>query len=187
MRKSVDLGLATRLINHGPVVLVTSMYDEKVNVTPVAWHMPVQKKPPMIALEIGENHFIFECIMKTRDFVVNIPPSSMVEDIVRCGSASGRDTDKLKLCGLSSLPSKEIKSPSLSGAIAVLECVLLRDEHLLSEYNIVLGEVKYAEAEEDAFDEHWLFEPGKMKTVHHLGNKTFCVPGDGFIDLRGQG
>ncbi len=183
MRKKVDLALATRIVNHGPVVLVSSLYDERIDVTPVAWNMPVSKKPPMIVLEIGRKHFIYECILKTKDFVVNIPPASMAERIVKCGSVSGRDVNKLDLYDIAVEESKEIKSPSIKDAIAVLECTLLEDKYLLEEYNMVVGEVKHAEAEEGSFDEHWLFSD-TVKTIHHLGDKTFCVPENKVIDLR---
>lgn len=184
MRKSINLDFATRLINHGPIVMVSSLYDDKIDVTPVAWHMPVQKKPPMVVLEIGESHFIYECILKTGDFAINVPPVSFVEDVVKCGSVSGRDVDKIERFKLAVVPSQKIKSPALKEALAILECALISDEHLLKEYNMVLGEVKYAEAEESAFKEHWIFDTDEAKTVHHLGNKTFCVPGGEIIDLR---
>ncbi|MFH1552470.1 MAG: flavin reductase family protein [Candidatus Omnitrophota bacterium] len=184
MRKEINLDLATRLINHGPVVLVSSAYEGRRDITPVAWHMPVSKKPPTIVLEIGEKHFIYECIVKTGDFVVNIPDSSLAEKIVKCGSVSGRDVDKFEMYDLETEPSHLIKSPSLRGAIAVLECVLIKDEHLMNEYNMIPAQVKYAEAEEEAFGEHWLFERDDMKTIHHLGNRTFCVPDKKIMDLR---
>ena len=184
MRKEVPFELATRLVNHGPVVLVSSLYDEKVDITPVAWNMPISKKPPTIALEIGGSHFIFECIKKTGDFVINVPSKNFVEDVVTCGSCSGRDNDKFSMCRFTQEPSQIVKSPRVKEAIAVLECVLLEDKHLMDEYNIVTGEVKYAEAEENAFGEHWSFENEEFKTIHHLGNKTFCVPEGKILDLR---
>ncbi|MFH1394798.1 MAG: flavin reductase family protein [Candidatus Omnitrophota bacterium] len=184
MLKEVSLDFATRLINHGPVVLVSSLYKDKVNITPVAWHMPVSKKPPIIALEIGENHYIYECILGSRDFVINIPPKTAVEKIVQCGSCSGRDVDKVKICGFEIQPSKEIKSFGIKGMVGVLECVFKEDKHLLEEYNIVLGEVKRVLADERNFNEHWLFVDDDMKTVHHLGNRTFCFPDGDIKDLR---
>ena len=183
MRKEVDLSLATRLINHGPVVLVSSLCDGKANVTPVAWTMPISKKPPMGALEIGQSHFIFDCIMKTKDFCVNTPSVDMAEKLVKCGSVSGRDIDKVAEFGLSLSGAKTVTSPALADAPAVLECVLVEDEHLIKEYNIIPAEVKYAEAEEGAFTDHWDFSKG-VKTLHHLGNKTFCIPENNVIDLR---
>ena len=187
MKKEVKLGMATRLINHGPLVMVSSRYGDRMDVTPVAWNMPIEKDPPVILLEIGEKHFIYECIMATGDFVVNIPSAAMADIIVKCGSCSGRDTDKFESFGISRGQARSVSSPVMSEALAVLECELLRDEHLLKEYNLVPGRVKYAEAESGAFDEHWLFEKEEFKTIHHLGNRTFCSPGDGVVDLRAKG
>jgi flavin reductase (DIM6/NTAB) family NADH-FMN oxidoreductase RutF len=184
MRKEVDLSLATRLINHGPVVLVSSLHGSRMDITPVAWNMPLQKNPPVIVLEIGESHFIYECIMETGDFVVNIPSSLLAEEVVKCGSVSGRDVDKFEMCSFEIDKSHAVKSPTLKMAMGVLECSLVRDEHLLQEYNMVVGEVKYAAADEGAFGEHWFFADEGRKTLHHLGNKTFCSPANGIIDLR---
>lgn len=185
MRKEVPLKFATRLINHGPVVLVSSSFDSKHNITPVAWNMPVQKDPPMVVLEIGENHFIFECIMATGDFVINIPEASLAKEVVKCGSVSGREVDKFNEFALEAESSKKVNSPTLKNAAATLECELVRDEHLLKEYNMVVGKVKYASAKEGAFSDHWLFDKGEVRTIHHLGDKTFCFPGKEVLDLRG--
>ncbi|HNX90482.1 MAG TPA: flavin reductase family protein [Candidatus Omnitrophota bacterium] len=184
MRVSVDLKYATRLINHGPLVMISSRKGARIDITPVAWHMPVEKVPPVIALEISETHFIYECIMETGDFVVNIPAISALGDIVKCGSVSGRDNDKLKMCGFTLGAAKKIGSPVINESLAIMECVLKKDSYMLKEYNMVIGEVKYAEAEQDAFNEHWIFQSDKMKTVHHLGDKTFCAPAGEIYDLR---
>jgi len=184
VRKAIAMDLATRLINHGPVVMVASLFGKKVDVTPIAWHMPVEKDPPLIVLEIWEGHFIFDCIKKTGDFTVNILPSDFIKAIVKCGSVSGRDADKIKMCSFALSPSKKIKSPALAGAIGVLECVLVKDERLLKKYNMVLGKVKHAEVDGKAFKEHWLFGKKGAKTVHHLGNRTFSLSGGKVIDLR---
>lgn len=184
MKKQVEPGMVTRLVNHGPVVLVSSRKGERKGLTPVAWHMPIEKDPPTILLEIGEKHFIYECILDTGDFAVNIPPKAMAEAVVKCGSCSGRDKDKFAEFGLFARDGRTVRSPVLEGALAVLECELIKDEHLLKEYNLVPGKVKYAEVEAEAFNEHWLFEKEDFKTMHHLGDRTFCFPGNGVLDLR---
>lgn len=186
MLKEVSLDLATRLINHGPVVLISSRYDEKVNVTPVAWHMPVSKKPPVIALEIGKSHFIFECIVKSRNFVINIPSKNLAEKIVKCGSCSGRDVDKLAVCGFKAEPSHKIESPAIGGMLAIMECEFVDAPRVAEKYDIVIGEVKYAAVREGAFQEHWLFGKDEFKTVHHLGDRNFCFPNGENLDLSGR-
>ena len=148
MRKEVPLEFATRLINHGPVIVVSSLFNDKVNLTPVAWNMPISKNPPEIIIEVGRSHFMFDCILETEDFVINIPSKDFIEDVVKCGSCSGRDVDKVDASNFEIQPSKSIKSPNIKNVPAILECELIKDEYLLKEYNLIPGKVKYAEAEE---------------------------------------
>lgn len=184
MREKISLEIATRLLNHGPLVILSSIWEDKVDLTPIAWHMPVSKTPPVIAFTVSEEHFIYKCILHSRDFAVNIPSPFALKEIVQCGSESGANVDKLRMTGLTTELPRVIKSPVLSSAIAVLECALVQDKYLLEHYNIVLGEVKYAEVEPAAFSGHWLFKSRDLKTVHHLGDMTFSVPDDNVIDLR---
>lgn len=186
MLTEVPLKEATRIINHGPVVLVSSKLGDRLGVTPVAWTMPVDKDPPAIILEIGDGHFIYECIMETGDFVVSVPSRDMAPAVVSCGTCSGREKDKFSAFGLSPKTSQKVTSPGVLGSMAFLECELVRDSYLLEKYNLVMGMVKYAEAEEDAFKGQWLFRKEEFVTLHHLGNKVFCCPGERLIDL-GEG
>lgn len=181
MKKSVELDISYRLINHGCIVLVSSLYNGKPGITPIAWLMPISKDPPQIALAIWEGHFIYKCIMQTKDFVVNVPDKSMLKIVLKCGKISGKDVDKFKKYNLKKEPSKKIKSPRLAESVGFLECVLVEDRKLAVDHNIILGEVKYAEAEGKAFNKRWLFENKEYKTLHHLGNKIFSIPADGVL------
>jgi len=42
----VALKHASRLINHGPTVLITSRHEHQRNVMAAAWSMPVEFTPP---------------------------------------------------------------------------------------------------------------------------------------------
>ncbi|MFA5255993.1 MAG: flavin reductase family protein [Candidatus Omnitrophota bacterium] len=176
MRKSIDLNIAYRLIGSGPLVLVSSLLDGRAGLTPIAWNMPVSDEPPIIALEIWEKHFIYKAILETGDFVVNIPSSDMAETCRKLGSVSGAKVDKFGEFGLVKEESKKIKSPRLGSAIGVLECKLRREKAILEKYNIVLGDVVYAEAEESVFTDRWVTESDGPRIMHHLGGKLFYAP-----------
>ncbi|MDD5173294.1 MAG: flavin reductase family protein [Candidatus Omnitrophica bacterium] len=176
MRKSIDLNIAYRLIGSGPLVLVSSLLDGRAGLTPIAWNMPVSDEPPIIALEIWEKHFIYKAILETGDFVVNIPSSDMAETCRKLGSVSGAKVDKFGEFGLVKEESKKIKSPRLGSAIGVLECKLRREKAILEKYNIVLGDVVYAEAEESVFTDRWVIESDGPRIMHHLGGKLFYAP-----------
>jgi flavin reductase (DIM6/NTAB) family NADH-FMN oxidoreductase RutF len=176
MRKPVNLPIAYRLINPGPVVLVSSLYGSRPCVTPIAWLMPVSDDPPIIALEIWEGHFIYKAILKTGDFVINIPSSGMAGLVRSAGIVSTAKVDKFRRFGIRKEPALKVRSPRLRSAIAVIECRLRKDERMLKGYNIVLGDAVYAEAEEGVFTDRWHPERKGPKTLHHLGNKIFCAP-----------
>lgn len=176
MRKKVKLESAYRLVAPGPLVLVSSMHGKRVAITPIAWHMPVSDDPPIIALEISEDHYIYEAIMKTGDFVINVPSSDMADVCRILGSISGRKVEKFDEFDLKKQKSKKVKSPRLGNAIAVLECKLRRDKSLLKKYNVVLGDVVYAEAEKGLFKDRWLSEKKGKRFMHHLGGKVFYSP-----------
>lgn len=176
MRKPIQLSIAYRLLNPGPLVLVSSLFNKRAGLTPIAWHMPVSDDPPIIALEIWEGHFIYKAILQTGDFTVNIPSSGMAATIRLLGSVSGRKADKFKKYGLAKEPGKKVKSPRLKSAIGVIECKLRREDSILRKYNIILGDIVYAEAEEKIFTDRWTPEKNGPRILQHLGGKIFCVP-----------
>lgn len=176
MRKKIPLDICYRLIGPGPVVLVSSLLNKKAGITPIAWHMPVSDDPPIIALEIWEKHFIYKAIIKTGDFVVNIPSSDMAGVVRDLGSVSGEKIDKFEEFGIAKEPSKKVKSPRFKSAIGILECKLRREKTMLDKYNIVLGDVVYAEAESGIFTDRWSPENKGLKIIHHLGGKIFSIP-----------
>ncbi len=176
MRRSVDLTIAYRLIGPGPLVLVSSLLKGRAGLTPIAWHMPISDDPPIVALEIWKGHFIHKAILETGDFVINIPSSDMSQMICKLGSVSGKKIDKFEEFGLIKEAGKRVKSPRLKSAIGIIECKLRKEERLLKKYNVILGDIVYAEAEKSIFTDRWHPEKNGPRLLHHLGGKIFSVP-----------
>lgn len=176
MRKKIPLEIAYRLTGPGPIVLVSSIFNERAGITPIAWHMPISDDPPMIALEIWNKHFIYKAILQTKDFVINIPSSDMVDIVRKLGNVSSIKVDKFKEYNLVKEPGKKVRSPRIRSAIGVLECKLRKDERLLKKYNIVIGDVVYAEAESTVFTDRWCPEKTGPRIIHHLGGRIFSLP-----------
>ena len=53
-RVAVDLAKASRLLNHGPTVLVSSAHAGQRNIMAAAWAMPLDFDPPKIAVVIDK-------------------------------------------------------------------------------------------------------------------------------------
>jgi flavin reductase (DIM6/NTAB) family NADH-FMN oxidoreductase RutF len=71
--RPVALEHASRLINHGPTVLVTSAAGARRNVMAAAWSMPVEFTPPRIAVVIDKHTFTRELVMASGAFGICLP------------------------------------------------------------------------------------------------------------------
>ena len=73
--RPVELRHASRLLNHGPTVLITSR-DETIdrrNVMAAAWSMPVDFEPPRIAIVVDKSAWSRELIERSGKFGIVIP------------------------------------------------------------------------------------------------------------------
>jgi flavin reductase (DIM6/NTAB) family NADH-FMN oxidoreductase RutF len=168
---------ANRLINHGPTVLVTSKHQEKSNIMTAAWCMPVSHKPPMVAVSIGPTRFSHELILQSREFAINVPNSKLLKQIWCCGTKSGRTADKFALCGLTPVAGKHIEAPLIDECLGAIEC-RVGSRTTAGDHSILVGEVLAAWAKPGIFEERLRVEKEEAQTLHHLGGKEFCVPGE---------
>jgi len=191
MKKEIPVNRANRLINHGPVVLITSAYKDQANVMTVAWHMPVSSRPPLVAIAVAESRFTDELIRRSEEFVINIPPRSLLKAVDLCGSVSGRDADKFKLAGLSRASAAKVRAPLIDECISHLECGVV-NVFRVGDHDIFVGEVLAASAEEELFDDTWkglpeqggdpevLKEASAALPFHHLGGSWYMGAGERF-------
>ena len=177
MKKEVKLDRANRLINHGPVILVTSRYKEYKNIITLAWQTPVSHKPKLVAICIHKKHFSHQLIEKSKEFVINVPNRALLKQVHFCGTRSGRDVDKFKECGFTELEAKFVKAPLIAECIAHLEC-RVKKIYPGGDHSIFLGQVLRALADSDIFDGKILrMDRLRAQTLHHLGEDLYMVSG----------
>ena len=87
--KPVALHHASRLINHGPTVLVTSAHGMSRNIMAAAWSMPVEFTPPRIAVVIDKQTWTRELVMASGGFALCIPGAALIDLTYAVGGASG--------------------------------------------------------------------------------------------------
>lgn len=178
--KNIPITNANRLINHGPTVLITSRLGEKINVMTVAWQMPVSFKPMLVAVAIGHERFSHKLILESREFAINIPHLEMLKDVLCCGTQSGKDIDKFKVCRLTTMKAQKVGAPLIKECIGNIECRLYCT-YETGDHTIFVGQVVAASVKEGIFDGYLRVDLDEAKTIHHLGGKVFCYPGG--IDL----
>jgi flavin reductase (DIM6/NTAB) family NADH-FMN oxidoreductase RutF len=179
MKIKIPLRNSNRLLNHGPLVLVScTIDDDRPNCLPIAWVMPVRHEPATVALVIGKGNYSFAWIVRNKSFVINIPPVTIMDKVLRCGGISGSDIDKFKEIGFTALKADSTKAPLIEECIGHLECQVLEEKSLIEKYNLFLAKVQVAWVEKEAFEELWKLEKDEYRTYHHLGGNIFVVDGE---------
>lgn len=188
MPKLVPLNQAYRLLNHGPTVLVSTAHGNQRNVMAAAWNMPLDFNPPKIAIVIDKNTYTRELIEASGHFAINVPCRAQAEMVVKVGSNSGREligkdvSDKFAAFNLPTFAASEIGAPLLHSCVAWLECRLIPELHIQSTYDLFLGEVVAAQADERVFSNgRWHFEDhDEFRTIHHIAGGAFMAIGEAF-------
>lgn len=185
-RQPVALPHASRLLNHGPTVLISSMVDGVRNLMAAAWSMPVEFTPPRIAVVIDKNTFTCGQVARSGVLALNIPCRAQADLVYTVGSVSGRDdqqgqADKFARYGIASFNGPALGLPLVEGCIGWLECRVIPEPHTQQAYDTFFVEVVSAHADSRVFaNGHWTLDssPAELRTLHHLGAGLFAVAAD---------
>ncbi len=167
-KKSFPLSDVYRLLEPGPVVLVTTAAKERANIMTMSWHTMLDFEPPILGCVISNRNYSFDILKATRECVLNIPTVELAKKVVGCGNTSGRKTDKFKTFHLSPVAATCVAAPLIDECYANLECKVV-DGKMVAKYNFFILEVLKA----------WI-APSRNdpRTIHHRGKGAFMVAGE---------
>lgn len=166
-KKSFPLSEVYRLLEPGPVVLVTTSRAGRANVMPMSWHLMLEFEPPLVGCVISNRNYSFATLRATKECVINIPTVQLATKVVACGNLSGRSANKFMAIGLTPVPAECVQAPLIAECYASLECKVV-DGKLVNKYNFFVLEVVRA----------WI-DPARKhpRTIHHQGEGVFMVAG----------
>ncbi len=178
MRVPVELRRSYRLLNHGPVVLVTSAAAGQTNVMPAAWVMPVDFEPPLVAAVIAGGTATRALVDASGELALSIPPASLLDAVYEAGQVDGREVDKWARFGLRPAPASRVAAPLVEGCLGWLECRVV-DCSLAERMDLFVCETVAAWADDDVFrDGEWRFSEPDRRSVHHVAAGRFFVTGE---------
>lgn len=157
-----------RLLEPGPVVLVSAAWQGRQNVMTMGWHCVMEFTPSLVGCVIAAGNHSFEMIRQSRECVINIPEVAMAETVARIGNCSGDTVDKFAEFGLTAVAGVEVGAPLIAECHSSLEC-RLHDDRLVETYNFFIWEVVKA---------HVARRPKRPRTIHYRGEGAFMVAGE---------
>ena len=180
--QTVPLEKAYRLLNHGPTVLVSSHFEGVDNVMAAAWACALDFAPPKLTVVLDKAVKTRELIEQSGRFVVQVPTVALLDLTNEVGSRSlAQHHDKLAGAGVSLLRLAGDALPFVDGCSAWLECRLIPEPHNQATYDLFIGEVVAAWADDRVFrDGHWHFESAdpSWRSIHHVAGGHFYAIGE---------
>lgn len=162
-----DLSEVRRILEPGPIVLVSSQHKGERNIMTMGWHMMLGFTPALFGCYIWPGNHSYELIRKSKECVINVPTRALLDQVVGIGNTTGKDFDKFEHFGLTAESADHVDAPLIGEAYANFECKL-HDGSKVGNYNLFIWEIVKA---------HVAAEPAHPETVHYLGRGEFMVAG----------
>jgi len=146
--------MAKKKLNAGPglypvpVALVTCVGARgRPNVITIAWTGILASEPPTVYVSVRPSRYSHALIRDSGEFVINIPPASLLRETDLCGVTSGRGVDKFAEFGLTPEPAARVAPPLIAECPVSIECRVVRVLSL-GTHDVFVGEVLCVQADE---------------------------------------
>ncbi|MFC2091205.1 flavin reductase family protein [Elusimicrobiota bacterium] len=173
--QEISIDKAYRLVNHGPLVLLSTVSaDKKYDIAPIAWNCPVGKSPTRILLAVGREHKSRKNVKATGVFAVSIPSVMQLEIVKNTGSVSGHEVDKISRFSISCITGRQVDVKIPVGCVGYIECKVIK-QFDQDKVTLIIGEALCAFVNKESFNERVMPELRSGCTLHHFGGGEFGV------------
>lgn len=156
------------------VPLIGSRNKEKSNLMPAAWQTGLSKDPMTYCVSLAPKRYTHGLIKASGQFSVNFIDFQYVNILVRLGSVSGRDIDKIKDTGVELMPSVKLDVPVLKIAYAVYECTV-QDVVKAGDHDLFIGKIVYVHETDEMQNEAGIINYRAVKPILYLGKDTYTT------------
>jgi len=111
-------------IKNGAFLTVKAGND--LNTMTIGWAtIGIVWQKPIFMVAVRDSRYTFTIIEKADDFTVSVPSENMTDEIMFCGTKSGRNLNKFKECKLTIKDSRTIFSPIIDVPGFHFECKIV--------------------------------------------------------------
>ena len=177
MRRLCDVTDARRLLNPGPVAVVTTSWRGITNAAPIAWLAPLSMEPPLVGCVIHPHRHTADMIRFSEAFAINIPGPALLKHTAFFGSQTGLNANKIEASGLEVFSPLAIDAPLLEGCLAWIECTV-QDVIRIGDHTLFVGNVVKVQADDEAYAQQWLLNDRDHSPLTFIGGTRYAVIGE---------
>jgi len=158
-----------RLIHPRPtIILATLCPNNKVNLMPASWNMPISEEPETIGVAVFKETYTYECLNYYDEVTINVPGPELLDLTYALGSVSGRDVDKVEKFKVRLIESERVKVPGMSDAIAIYEAKTINKVDV-GECGLFVFQVLVTKVKEGLADQYGLILDKTNLLLHNAG------------------
>lgn len=135
-----------------PAVMVSVGDENEKNILTIAWCGTIATSPPKTYISVRPSRHSYDILKRTREFVINLVPSSLARTADYCGIYTGAKVDKFQKCGLTACPCEGVQAPAISECPISIACHVT-DIIPMGTHDMFLADVVAVEADDALFDE----------------------------------
>ena len=183
--RKVEPEKSYRLLNHGPTVMISAKHGEVENVMTAAWVCALDFSPTKLTVVLDKGSYTRGLLEQSGLFAVQLPFATQAAATVAAGTQSRHNhPNNLTDCGIELFYQPDFDVPLVKDCAAWLVCKLISEPHNQQTYDLFIGEVLEAWADERVFrNGHWHFDEvgDELKTLHYVAGGQFYITGKGLV------
>lgn len=164
---------ARRILNPGPLAIVSTSWRAMPNAAPIAWTTTLSMTPPVVGCVIHPHRHTADMIRFSEEFAINIPGPGLLKQAAYLGSLTGLNINKIENAKLETFNAMRIDAPLIEGCLAWIECGL-QDVIQIGDHTLFVGKVVTVQALDEAYASKWLLTSPELSPVAYLGGTTYA-------------
>ncbi len=175
----------TAVVVPRPIAWVTSLSAQGVvNLAPHSFFTVASAEPPVVSFTSVRTKDSLRNIRATGEFVVNLAPRALAEQVNRTGTDYPPEVDELADAGLTAQPSALVAPPRVAESPVALECVSA-GEHRFSDdphrgSTVVFGRVVHLSVSHEVMAGDGLPDVRRLAPASRLGRDEWAGLGEVF-------
>ena len=170
----------TAVVVPRPIAWVSTVSaDGVVNLAPHSFFTVASAEPPVVSFTSVGTKDSLRNIRATGEFVVNVAPRSLAEQVNRTSTDFPPDVDELAVAGLTPQPSSFVAPPRVLESPVALECVF-DGERSFGRSTVVFGRVVHLSVSRAVLADDGLPDVRVLDPVTRLGREEWGALGEVF-------
>ena len=170
-RRDIGAGVLTAPL---PPVMVTVKSGECVNVLTIGWTGILSTHPPRTYISVRPCRYSYELLKESGEFVINLTRASQAKIVDYVGIYTGKKVDKLKVTGITTVPSKEVGAPTIAECPLALECKVC-EVIPMGTHDVFVADIVSVSADEEIIDEEGKLRLDKAELLAYAHGEYFAL------------